>query len=240
MNITTLEFLIICFLIQPLATIINTKLYRNTKREAHQENGKVVQCIIKHYSIVQLISWPFITLYIVVLHIVNHELEIIPESVARHLIHGLRFFYGSIRDYLSFNSLIIAVTRYTFLVFDARVEAFGIKRLRTFFICSSFILPICNAVLYEITQPMEQYWISSLPMRSSISEYTATNVTHHLFAKDNMNETIESPIYLLLNQNLPASFIQVLSVTVVIMCIIIYSNVIEGILYAHAILLYRR
>ena len=168
MDVTTLEILIICFVIQPLAIAINTKLYRNTKRETHKENGKVVQCIIKHYSIVQLISWPFITLYIVVLHIGNHELEIIPDSVARHLIHGLRFFYGGIRDYLSFNSLIIAVTRYTFLVFAAKVEAFGIERLRTFFIYSSFTVPIGNAFLYEITQPIEQYWLSTLPTKPNI------------------------------------------------------------------------
>ena len=51
MDVTTLEILIICFVIQPLSIAINTKLYKNTKRETHQENGKVVQCIIKHYSI---------------------------------------------------------------------------------------------------------------------------------------------------------------------------------------------
>lgn len=240
MDTTTLEILIICFVIQPLATVIHTKLYRNTKRETHQENGKVVQSIIKHYSIVQLISWPFMTLYIVVLYIGNDKLEIIPEPIAISLIHILRFFYGSIRDYLSFNSLIIAVTRYTFLVFAARIESVGIKRLRTFFIYSSFLVPICNACLYVITQPIEQYWISILPTKSSISNDTSTNISYHPFTKVNMNERYESTIYLWINQNLPASFIQIMSNTVAIVLIIIYSNVIEGFLYAHAILLYRR
>ena len=232
------DLLITCLLTQPLAIFINTKLYRNTTREKHQENGQVIQCIIKHYSIIQLISWPTMTLFIVMFYICDTKLEIISESVARSAIHGLRLFYGGIRDYLSFNSLIVAVVRYTFLVFATKVEAFGIKRLRNFFLCSSFAVPICCTLLYEITQPMEQYWISV--MRSIVSNNTGTNMTYHPLATDNMNQTYESPIYLLLNQNLPPSVMQVLSVTGVILMIIIYSNVIEGVLYAHAIFLYRR
>ena len=146
MDITISNILdILSFALLPCKIFVNTKLYRNIKREEHRENGKVVQSILKHYSIVQIIAWPLLALFGLMFYIGGVVLDIIPGAMTCYCINVFRFFHGSTRDYISFHSLIIATICYTFLIYDTKVEAFGIRRLRKLFILTRIIVPISNS-----------------------------------------------------------------------------------------------
>ena len=236
---------ILSFAVLPCIICVNTKLYQNIKREEHRENGKVVQSIIKHYSIVQIIAWPLLGLFGLMFYISDVVLDIIPETITLYWIHIFRFFYGCTRDYTSFHSLIIAIIRYTFLIYDTKVEAFGIRRLRKYFILSSVIVPISNSFLYEFTQEVWYYgnepaWYPLFPMRRGMYNDTTKAITNQSVYEGRMNQTYESPIYHTLKQNLPESITQAMKVTESIMLLIMYSNILEGFLYAHATIYYRR
>ena len=231
---------ILYFIVLPSGIITNLKLYRNVRREEHRENGKVVQSIIKHYSIVNCIIWPLLCIVIGITYILDKVFEMTPDWTIRYLIHGLRFSYGLAHDYIGFNSLVIAITRYTFLFYEKKVEEIGIKRLRKIFMTTSFIVPICNSILFELTHPTEKAWIHYMPKEMSESNDKLMNVTYDPIARERMIHSYNSPVYSFINRISSESVTQALIIINYILVVIIYSNMIEGFLYARAITMYRR
>ena len=231
---------ILYFIVLPSGILTNLKLYRNVRREEHRENGKVVQSIIKHYSIVNCIIWPLLCIVIGITYILDKVFEKAPEWTIRYLVLGLRFSYGLAHDYIGFNSLIIAITRYAFLFYETKVEKVGIKRLRKFFMAISFIVPICNSILFEFTHPTEKAWIHYMPKKMVESNDELINVTYDPIARERMIHSYNSPVYSFINRISSASVTQTLIIINYILVVIIYSNVIEGFLYARAITMYLR
>ena len=161
----------------------------------------------------------------------------IEDSWAHYGINAIRFIYGLNRDYVSFHSLIIAVARFVFLVLEKQAEKVGIKLLRIIFISLSFGVPIFNNLLYEATQPIEKGWVSIF--RKTTGVQNTINVTSPT-NEDSKIIVHESPIYLLFNNHLPLDLMFGLQIVEVLMMFMIYSNVIEGCIYAYTITLYRR
>ena len=64
-------YILICLVVIPLGIGIGIKLYNKVKDEEHNEKGKVIQKIIKTYSIVQCVAWPLILLICVLIMIAN-------------------------------------------------------------------------------------------------------------------------------------------------------------------------
>ena len=153
-NLDLIGYVAGCFL-SILAVLVNYKLYKNIKNEEHQDKGKVIQYIIKVYSLVQCFAWPFLLICCGLLYVFIAVLDVIEPTAANYLISGLRFSYILVRDYLSFHSLIVAISRYTFIVLSDQSERFGILKLRHWFIRSSMAVPLVLAVLYNITHPIE-------------------------------------------------------------------------------------
>lgn len=234
-----IAFILYCIVL-PSGIITNLKLYRNVRREEHRENGKVVQSIIKHYSIVNCIIWPLLCTVIGITYILDKVFETTPEWTIRYLIHGLRFSYGLAHDYIGFSSLIIATIRYLFLFYETKVEKVGLKRFRKLFMTISFIVPICNSTLFECTHPTEKAWIHYMPKEMSESNDELMNVTYDPIARETMVNSYNSPVYSFIHRVSSASVTQALLVINYILVVIIYSNIIEGFLYARAIAMYRR
>ena len=149
-------YLIILVIVMPLSVWINNILYTNISKEEHQDKGKVVQYIMKQFAQVQRVSWPLITSAVGLYYFCFNVLDLIPDTFARYITNTIRFVYDLNRDYVSFNSLIIATIRFSFIVFGRKAESFGIVRLRKLFISCSIGIPILNNFLYEATQPIEQ------------------------------------------------------------------------------------
>ena len=121
----------------PIAIFLNRKLYNNLKNEKHRENGKVVQRILKTYSIVQC-TLPVLIYPLFLLMLNNEIFEYLDPALRYSFVQLVRCLFTIYIYYILSNSLIIALTRYLFIVFVAtanKVETLTIKR---FFIGLSF------------------------------------------------------------------------------------------------------
>ena len=71
----TLALHIVTFLtIMPIGIIVNRKLYHNIKNEVHRENGKVIQRILKTYSLVQC-TLPVLCHFLIIPHLTDEIIE---------------------------------------------------------------------------------------------------------------------------------------------------------------------
>ena len=65
--------------------IISKKLYKNVREEVHQERGKVIQRIMKTYSLVQCVGWPLMMITAWLLYVNKVGLKMIQHLLS--LIH---------------------------------------------------------------------------------------------------------------------------------------------------------
>ena len=237
-NIDILHYILICALM-PFTILVNRTLYQKVKSEEHREKGKIVQQIIKIFSIVQCLCMPTLFLLNVLLKLSLDYFKVITLPSARYIITSLTFFTSFTRDYIGFHSLITSITRYTFIAFDSSAEKFGIQKLRRIFITLSFIIPLLSAIIYDATTPLES---SGTTFEVFYGEKVSSNGTNKISDTnlDYINLNIQSPMYYLTNTFFPASIVYSMKVIGVILFILIYANVIEAFLYGHMMMIYKR
>ena len=153
-------FILYCVLYMAIllpGLVIHKKLYKNISNEDHREKGKILQRIMKTYSIAHSILWPLSGILVAV---------VMPESPCWDSINPSAMYYLFVlcgivraisRDYTALNSLLIAMCRYFFIVFDVKAEKIGIKRLRKCFIGISIGIPIISAILDMCTISVKEY-----------------------------------------------------------------------------------
>ena len=235
----TIDFAIIILhfvFVAPGTVLVNKKLYQNIKNEERREKGKVLQYLMKQYALLQCFGWPLILGFIVLFYLENKLFQVLSPLPYINLVAAFRFSFNVIRDYLGFNSLIIALVRYTFLMFENRAEAFGINRLKHLFISCSIIGPIFQTVLYEITNPIEQVW-HKLFMDERLFQNTNTT---SICLNEGTSIMMESPVYLAAKTYIPELLMSLMKQIEAIVIVIIHSNVIEGFIYAHIFIHFRR
>ena len=226
-----------CMTVVILGIIIHKTLYTNIKDQEHREKVKVVQRIIKTYSIVQCIGWPVYFIVSSILFINNPILDYIDSSWLPYLLHFNKFFSALLRDYVSFNSFIIAVCRYLFIVFDTSSENIGIVKLRSIFITSSVGVPIFLSILDHSTVSTQD-WMSQIGMPDIVSQKLMNSSVNSI--QNQKLDIFESPIYIMVNNELPAMLIDILKIVHMSIFILIYSNLVEGIIYVHIFTYSRR
>ena len=240
--IETIDFIIylcICFIVIPLGIALNKDLYAKIKNEEHKEKGKIVQTLMKQYSLLQCIACSLLLVLFGLFYLCYHVYNLISEPYGHYLLNTLRFVHGLYRDYVSFNSLIIAIIRYTFVVMGTNAEAFGISKLHHLFIGCSIGIPIFNNFLYEATQPIEPLYLSIFYEKPK-SMIDGTKNYQNLTNGVDINDTYESTIFILVKEYLPSQIRYLLIVMEDIMMIILYSNILEGILYSYTMISVKR
>ena len=158
----------------PLGILVHQKLYRNIKNEEHLEKGKLVQRIMQTFSLLQCFTWPLIIIFVGVFATCTSVFKILEDPLAASFLNVFRFAYNVNRDYVSFNSLTIAISRYILLVCDRQDEQFGIQRLRTLLVSLSLGVPIFSNIIYEAVQPKEHAWYA-LFYNDQLDLYTKPN-----------------------------------------------------------------
>ena len=232
-------YLCMCFIVMPLGIAINKDLYTKIKKEEHKEKGKVVQSVMKQFSFIQCISWPILFVSFGLFYLCHNVFHLISEPYGHYLLNTLRFAYSLNRDYVSFNSLIIAIIRYTFVVMGSNADAFGISKLRHLFIGCSIGIPIVNNFLYEATQPIEPLYISIFYDKAKDMIEETNNDRNHTNVVE-INDTYNFTMFILVNKYLPSQLRYSLIIMEDIMMIILYSNILEGILYAYTMISVKR
>lgn len=231
-------FCLVLILILPLTIFVNKKLYFNLKNEEHLEKGKVVQFIVKTYSLVQCVAWPVLVFYFGMIRIVN-EIKPVHESLMlQFLVSTFRYLYTLTRDYLQFHSFIIAISRYTFTVYESKAEKIGIKRLRAFFIGASISVPILTSTLFELSRPMEKLWFLWLCQDKCFSNKTQNDLTVNYQDQDGFR--FQSFAFTTFNKNFPSTVIDVITYTDGLLFSLIYSNLVEGCVYTHIFVFFTR
>ena len=215
---------------------IGRKLYNNVKNEDHQERGKVIQRIMTTYSMVQCAAWPIFMIAAWILYVNKNIFGIIQPFQVRYSIITFRFLFTMFKVYIGFNSMIISMCRYIFIVHDNFVSKIGIQRTKCIFICSSVVLPILISFLNDAIQPIEMTWICMFmsPGNLENSQGNIGNDSHGIFcAKDVMEGISESPIYNVFHEHFSAPFTYGLQIFTKVLVIITTSNIVEGFMYSH-------
>ena len=157
----------------------------------------------------------------------------IPMPFVYPCIKVLRAMYTMMNNYVGFNSLIIAMTRYIFVVFDQLAQRIGIERLRGIFLSLSIAIPMVTSILNESINPIEEVWYSIF-------------VHDHMYSeekKGGMNITVSatiSPLLSVPDLYVPPFARDGMQIFWLIMMVSIYSNILEGFIYLHIFIDYFR
>ena len=222
------------FIVMPLGVALCKRLYKKIKSEEHKEKGKVVQTLIKNYCLIQMIVCPGGFLLSWPIEINNDSLHIIDSSETIIAIHMARALYNFYRVYLSFHSLIVAITRYTFLMYDIQTEIYGVKKLRNLFISCSIGLPLIITVISSCVVPIEIRWLQLFAVHNdSAALLSEVEYDVRLRVGSLAAEEYNIGLYNLISKLLPSSLVFGLHVFLTATFILISSNIVELFLYAH-------
>ena len=237
--VSSVLYLLLGMLLSSVGIVVGRKLYNNVKNEDHQEKGKVIQRIMKTYSMAQCIAWPCIMSLTWLLSLNKTVLTVIEPALIRHAIAVLRFLYTLFRGYVGFNSLIIAISRYSFIVWENQVFRFGIGRARYLFVASSMGIPVLLAFLNESTVPIEYPWRCQFMPGNNDTYHSTDNISVYC-AKNTTEHILQSPIYNLFNEHFPSSVTYGMKICCFIIIVMAYSNIAEGLIYLHTYIHNRR
>ena len=233
------------FIVMPLGVAVCKRLYEKIKSEEHKEKGKVVQTLIKNYCLIQMIGCPGGFLIAWPIEINNAYLHIVDSSETIFAIHMVRAWYLFYRVYLAFHSLIVAVTRYTFLMYDIQTEIYGVKKLRNLFISGSIGVPLILTVICISVQPIEIRWLQLFAVyNDSVSIPFEVQYDGFRLGRENIGfitaEEYNIGLYNLISKLLPSPLVFGFQVFLGVTFVLISTNIVELFLYAHLFLHFHR
>lgn len=214
-----------------IGVLINYKLYCNIKKETPGEKGKVLQRIMKNYSIVQALGWSSVWLPLLVLMVsVDHFGTLFHPCIYVYGTNICIFFYCYLRFYIGLNSLVIAFGRYAFVVHDHKVLKFGVEKLAKILIWSSFLIPLLMTILCESVVTLKYNgWLSKIG-EYELSCYSLS-VNGTFIKSGERGEVYKFPIYKVVHSILPSWATSGLYIIFTVITTILYSNITEGIIY---------
>ena len=221
----------LCYtIIIPLGLVICMKLYYNLKNEEHKEKGKVIQSILKNYCLVQCVAWPLLSAVFGIVFFTKKSLFALNHSILMSTIVSiLRFSFRLNVLYVGFNSLIIAICRYVFVKIVTHDESTCIRKLRWLFTVTSILVPVLLVILDDafIAYPLEA------PITDAGIEHNLTNVKSTFHLQNYTYLIPQSPLFLVVDKCLSSSIKYGFKLGLIIAHGVFYSNLPEGILYAH-------
>ena len=234
---------IVFSLVMICGIIVNKNLYDTIKKQITGERGKVFQQIMKSYAVIQSIGWPFITFWMIAIGIlIQNYGQLFPACVYVNCVHIGVFVYMFVRTYVGFNSLVLTIGRFVFVVHDAQVMKWGVETVANMLRRSSFIIPFLMAVLSNSVTTLEYNgWLSPIQDYQSAC-YHSTD--EHSWNSDVTNGTannlFKSPLYQIVHSNFPIWLTSGMYVLNIVLAVILLSNLCEGIIYARcAIFVFR-
>ena len=207
---------------------INLKLLKVNNLEGRKNGGHLTQQVTKVFTMSQIILWPMITW---VALDVTSSLTLLPDVFDSWICFAMKSAVHWFRLYLGFNSLVVAAMRYTFIVHDTKVAAFGKERARKIFLHASLIIPIAITILNEAVLGMA---IEARPLLSKCLHnygYFESNGTQHLGEGDADNGNHYLPIYMFFKNTFPRQLMTILHPFSTVLYLLVLSNIVEGCLY---------
>ena len=221
--LTIVKFVVYVLILIP-GMFINMKFLNNLKHEQRKEGGQTIQRIMKNVSIAQMIFWP-IFLFLRMLIGIDLSLQILSLNPCFYHYVGLimRFAYHVVRLYIGFHSLVVAICRICFILYEHVVSNYGIDKFKKIIYYGSIMVPLGIAILAQGTIPTQNRLI---PITVSRCTGVVTN-----FNDTKMDN--QSPIYAFVQNNVSSHVTTSIEVFCYTMVFIILSNTIEGIIYLY-------
>ena len=113
---------VIFIILTTAGVAINSKLFRKLKNETHKEKGKVLQRVMKTYTIVQVFAWPSIIWAGIFIWADQKVYSFIHPCLLIYVQWTVRFSFILLRIYIGFNSMVVAIWRYLCIVLDGTID----------------------------------------------------------------------------------------------------------------------
>ena len=216
--------LLIIIAISSTGVFINGKLLKiNEEDEKENGAGSIVNPVMSLYTKTMMILQP---LFSFLFWLVHQEIDV--PTWLQQLSCYEQYNAAVNRLYFAFNSLIIAAMRYTFIVQHEKVMVFGKERMKTIFYHSSYGIPIALGILHAFFIPTPQN--AQNPIHSLCKHYYDQVLNITCGDSSDIQDQC-SPILMMTNHYVPVEVIRTIKVMVTIMAGLVFSNVLEGILY---------
>ena len=226
---------VLCYLtIIPLGLVIGWKLYSNIKNEEHKEKGKVIQRILKTYCVVQCLTWPLISSIWGFVFFTKRSAFAFNHSVLMTImVSGLRALFKLNLLYVGFNSFIIAICRYVFIM--PLFDYINITKLRKFVVASSILVPILLGILTEAftSYPLATPTTSNLMAQLNLMIPDETIIDPNESPRDHTFLIPESPLFVVVDKYLPNTIKYGSKLVLHVILFLMYSNIPESFFYTH-------
>ena len=221
-------------LVIAVGVTINYKLYCNVMKETPGEKGKVFQQIMKNYTRMQVFGFGFVWIWMTALLSIvslNYNIMISPCMVVNAFHIGM-FSYIIVRSYVGFNSFILAVGRYVFVVHDDKVFSWGVKKVSRVLIISSILVPFLMALLTNSVVTLQYTgWLSHARDYVEKCENLTYGALNHDIPKTQSIDYFRSPFYDFVQLNFPSWMSDGLYILFLVSVTALYSNITEGLIY---------
>ena len=132
---------VVLIILTTAGVVLNTKLFRKLNNETHKEKGKVLQRVMKTYTIVQTFAWPSF-MWVAFLIWVDRKVYSLFHPCLLLCVQWItRFSFLLLRFYIGCNSFVVAIWRYLCIVHDGKISHFGVQKARKIILASSVVVP---------------------------------------------------------------------------------------------------
>ena len=216
---------------------VNKKFLNIIDNQTYKERGKVLHKVARTHTLCHMAVGPVI--FALVPLMFEHELKspgFIWQYINGYSIFLCRFCFALFAMYTNFNSLITAICRGSFILYDQQLRDFGVGRFRKIIFGAAFGIPFFLAILKDATSPMEAAWIVGVEpgcddgMSGQYHNSEENMATHDTLADIN-KPYCQTPMYNFVHKFLPSQVIYVARIVGFVSSVIILSNISEGIIY---------
>ena len=221
-------------LVVAVGVAINYKLYCNVMKETPGEKGKVFQQIMKNYTRMQVFGFGFVWIWMTALLSIvslNYNFMISPCMVVNAFHIGM-FSYIIVRFYAGFNSFILAVGRYVFVVHDDKVLSWGVKKVSRVLIISSVLIPSLMALLTNSVVTLQYTgWLAHARKYVEKCENLTIGAVNQDLPKTQSIDYFRSPFYDFAHLHFPSWMSDGLYILFLVFVTAFFSNITEGLIY---------
>ena len=229
MHSSSIVHLILSILIFVLGTLINVKFLKNMKDDDRNLKiktgvGLLVKRVMTTHTITLIVSTPILLIGSWLFY-QNYEL---PTWFRFSFCYGIYIIQG-LRIYHSFNSLVVAAMRYSFIVHRNAILRFGKENAKTLFYYGSISTPIIIEILIAFSVQKPVFYSTAMSAVLPLC-------THHdSYSRIDLNVTITQeyslPVYSFVHRYISADITYYVKKFLFLLIAIILGNMVEGVLY---------
>jgi len=136
----TVAFSVFLFklLVISIGEVVSMKVLEVAKKETSIINQMTIL-----FCITQMIFHPLLLLFDLTVNLIHP----IDEVISPWLCHFGWFFYGMSTKIVLYNSFIIAVMRYLFIIYSKTAETYGKEKIKQYFIWLGVLIPLVGVIL---------------------------------------------------------------------------------------------